>query len=41
MVGLGIDTPYAHHHPQMSPNAVALAFAVAEIGKFLKHKAEA
>ena len=41
MFWLGIDTPYALHHPKMSPNEDALAFAVAEIGKFLKHKAEA
>ena len=41
MFWLGIDTPYALHHPKMSPNEDALAFAVTEIGKFLKHKAEA
>ena len=39
MFWLGIDTPYALHHPKMSPNEDALAFGVAEIGKFLKHKA--
>ena len=40
MFWLGIDTPYALHHPKMSPNEEALAFAVSEIGKFLKYKAE-
>ena len=36
---LGIDTPYALHHPKMSPNEAALPFAVENIGKFLKMKA--
>ena len=39
MFWLGIDTPYALHHPMMSPNEAALPFAVENIGKFLKMKA--
>ena len=39
MFWLGIDTPYALHHPKMSPNEAALPFAVENIGKFLKMKA--
>ena len=39
MFWLGIDTPYALHHPKMSPNEAALPFAVEHIGKFLKMKA--
>ena len=40
MFWLGIDTPYALHHPKMSPNEAALTFAVENIGKFLKMKAK-
>ncbi|MGT2908005.1 N-acetyldiaminopimelate deacetylase [Streptococcus dentiloxodontae] len=39
MFWLGVDTPYALHHPKMSPKEEALPFAVAEISKFLKSKA--
>ena len=39
MFWLGIDTPYALHHPKMSPNEAALPFAVENIGRFLKMKA--
>ena len=38
MFWLGIDTPYALHHPKMSPNEAALPFAVENISKFLKMK---
>jgi len=38
MFWLGVDTPYALHHPKMSPNEAALSFAVAEISAFLKKK---
>ena len=38
MFWLGVDTPYALHHPKMSPNEEALPFAVREITKFLKSK---
>ena len=34
MFWLGIDTPYALHHPKMSPNEAALPFAVENIGNF-------
>ena len=40
MFWLGVDTPYALHHPQMSPNEAALPFAVSEISAFLKEKAK-
>lgn len=39
MFWLGIDTPYALHHPMMSPDEAALAFGVEHIGAFLKKKA--
>lgn len=40
MFWLGIDSPYALHHPQMNPDEAALPFAVEKISKFLKMKAE-
>ncbi|WP_019318063.1 N-acetyldiaminopimelate deacetylase [Streptococcus mutans] len=36
MFWLGIDTPYALHHPKMSPREEALSFAVDNISGFLK-----
>lgn len=36
MFWLGIDTPYALHHPKMSPKEEALPFAVENISAFLK-----
>ncbi len=39
MFWLGVDTPYALHHPKMSPQEEALPFAVQEISKFLSHRA--
>ena len=39
MFWLGIETPYALHHPKMSPNEAALAFGVEQISAFLKTKA--
>ncbi|MDY2775410.1 MAG: N-acetyldiaminopimelate deacetylase [Streptococcus infantarius] len=39
MFWLGVETPYALHHPKMSPNEAALPFAVSEISAFLKEKA--
>lgn len=39
MFWLGVDTPYALHHPKMSPKEDALPFAVKEISAFLKMKA--
>lgn len=38
MFWLGIDTPYALHHPKMSPDEAALPFAVREISQFLKSR---
>ena len=35
MFWLGIDTPYALHHPKMSPDEGALAFGVEQISAFL------
>lgn len=40
MFWLGVETPYALHHPKMSPNEAALPFAVSEISAFLKVKAD-
>lgn len=40
MFWLGVDTPYALHHPKMSPKEEALPFAVAEISAFLKSRAQ-
>jgi N-acetyldiaminopimelate deacetylase len=39
MFWLGIDTPYALHHPKMSPDERALVFGVEQISAFLKSKA--
>lgn len=39
MFWLGVGTPYALHHPKMSPNEDALPFAVHEISGFLKERA--
>ena len=39
MFWLGIETPYALHHPKMSPDERALAFGVKHISDFLKVKA--
>lgn len=39
MFWLGIDSPYALHHPKMSPKEEALEFAVEKISGFLKMKA--
>lgn len=39
MFWLGVDSPYALHHPQMSPDEAAIPFAVEEVGKFLQMKA--
>ncbi|MGT2960148.1 N-acetyldiaminopimelate deacetylase [Streptococcus caballi] len=36
MFWLGIDTPYALHHPKMSPKEESLPFAVENISAFLK-----
>ena len=36
MFWLGIETPYALHHPKMSTNEAALAFGVKQISAFLK-----
>ncbi|MDO4634727.1 MAG: N-acetyldiaminopimelate deacetylase [Streptococcus sp.] len=38
MFWLGIDTPYALHHPKMSPNEAAIPFAVEKISHFLRFK---
>ncbi|GFH41090.1 N-acetyldiaminopimelate deacetylase [Pseudolactococcus insecticola] len=39
MFWLGIETPYALHHPKMSPNEAAIDFGVKNIAAFLKMKA--
>ncbi|GFH42306.1 N-acetyldiaminopimelate deacetylase [Lactococcus hodotermopsidis] len=39
MFWLGVETPYALHHPKMSPNETAIAFAVENVAAFLKEKA--
>ena len=39
MFWLGVDSPYALHHPQMSPKEEALQFGVKAISPFLKMKA--
>ncbi|WEV60621.1 N-acetyldiaminopimelate deacetylase [Streptococcaceae bacterium ESL0729] len=36
MFWLGVDSPYALHHPKMTPDEDALAFAVKEISDYLK-----
>lgn len=38
MFWLGIETPYALHHPKMSPNEAALDFGVTQIAAFLSKK---
>lgn len=38
MFWLGIDSPYALHHPKMSPDEKALPFGVENIAKFLKSR---
>ncbi|OFI49002.1 N-acetyldiaminopimelate deacetylase [Floricoccus tropicus] len=38
MFWLGIDSPYALHHPKMSPDEKALPFGVKNIAKFLKSR---
>lgn len=38
MFWLGVDSPYALHHPKMSPDEKALPFAVEKISNFLKMK---
>ncbi|MDR1606629.1 MAG: N-acetyldiaminopimelate deacetylase [Streptococcaceae bacterium] len=39
MFWLGVETPYALHHPKLSPNEAALDFGVKQITAFLKHLA--
>lgn len=39
MFWLGIDSPYALHHPQMSPNEEALAIGVEAVSSFILKKA--
>ena len=39
MFWLGVDSPYALHHPKMSPDEAALPLAIEKIGKFLTYKA--
>lgn len=39
MFWLGVDTPYALHHPKMSPKEEALSFAVEKISAFLQSRA--
>ena len=38
MFWLGIDSPYALHHPKMAPDEAALPFAIEKFGKFLSSK---
>ena len=38
MFWLGVDSPFALHHPKMSPDEAALPFAIEKIGKFLQKK---
>ena len=38
MFWLGVDSPYALHHPKMAPDEAALPFAIEKIGKFLDYK---
>ena len=38
MFWLGIDSPYALHHPKMAPDEAALPFAIEKFGKFLSAK---
>ena len=39
MFWLGVDSPYALHHPQMSPKEEALAIGVDAVSSFLQKKA--
>lgn len=39
MFWLGIDSPYALHHPQMTPKEEALSIGVDAVSNFLKKKA--
>ena len=39
MFWLGVDSPYALHHPQMSPKEEALVVGVDAVSSFLKKKA--
>ncbi|CQR23706.1 hippurate hydrolase [Streptococcus varani] len=39
MFWLGVDTPYALHHPKMSPKEEVLPFAVEKISAFLQFRA--
>ena len=38
MFWLGIDSPYALHHPQMSPKEEAIAIGVDAVSSFLKRR---
>ena len=38
MFWLGVDSPYALHHPKMTPDEAALPFAIEKIWKFLDYK---
>ncbi|KXT85246.1 N-acetyl-L,L-diaminopimelate deacetylase [Streptococcus sp. DD11] len=38
MFWLGVDSPYALHHPKMSPDEAVLPLAIEKIGKFLNYK---
>ena len=38
MFWLGIDSPYALHHPQMNPKEEALAIGVDAVSSFLKRR---
>ena len=38
MFWLGIDSPYALHHPKMSPKEEALAIGVEAVSSFLAKK---
>lgn len=40
MFWLGVDTPYALHHPKMSPKEEAIPFAVEHISAFLQTRAQ-
>jgi N-acetyldiaminopimelate deacetylase len=40
MFWLGVETPYALHHPKMNPNEKALAIAVRHVGDFLLEQAK-
>ncbi|MCS4488508.1 N-acetyldiaminopimelate deacetylase [Streptococcus sciuri] len=40
MFWLGVDSPYALHHPQMTPDERAIPFGVNAISRFLKDRAD-